>query len=82
VAGVPIAVPANWSQWVSANMKTLFSFTRVSVHRNRSVGKLSGNLSLCVRMKSWIEDTPSWVSILVYMAVASAEKKQCIWGHM
>jgi hypothetical protein len=33
-------------------------------------------------MKSWIEDTPSWVSILVYMAVASAEKKQCIWGHM
>ncbi len=67
-----MAVPANCSQYVSAKVNTLNFMTIISTCMNRLDGKAVGNLSMCVEIKSLMQAIPRRVSILVYMAVASA----------
>jgi len=73
-AGVPIAVPFRWCQNVSPNVKMLVFMMDSKTRRNNSVGKFKGIFSLLVLMRLLIEVTPVVVSMLVYIAVASAVK--------
>ncbi len=79
--GVPMAVPDSCSQVVFLNAKTLFFITISRIWRNKSEGKSVGRrLSLDV-MKSLMAWIPMFVSMLVYIDLASAENNKAFSGR-
>jgi hypothetical protein len=78
---VPIAVPESCSQKVSAKLKILCSITIVKVCNTRSVGKFGGRLFTWSVRNLWMEFIPTFVSMLVYIAVASAVNRRASLGR-
>ncbi len=78
---MPIAVPASCSQKMSAKLKILCSIAIVRVCNTRSVGKFGGRLFAWSARSLRMGFMPSFVSMLVYIRVASAENRRASLGR-